>query len=288
VSAGNVLITGCNGQLGRALRARHPGAIAVDVGELDIADARAVAAFDWSGVDLVLNAAGYTNVNGAETAEGRPAAWRVNAHAVANLAGVALQRRITLVHVSTDYVFDGTRAPYAEDAGFSPLSVYGASKAAGDVAAGLVPRHYLLRTSWVIGDGKNFVRTILDLARRGVNPAVVSDQIGRPTFTAELVRAIDHLLATGAAYGTYNVSNDGPPVSWAEFTREIFRQAGVANTVTDVTTAAYEAGAGVVAPRPPGSTLALAKLAATGFASRDWRESLRDYLAAGPVPRPME
>jgi dTDP-4-dehydrorhamnose 3,5-epimerase len=275
-----ILVTGCNGQLGRALRARHPGAVAVDIGELDITDAGAVDGFDWSGIRVILNAAGYTDVNGAESAAGRAIAWKVNGQAVANLARVAIARNLTLVHVSTDYVFDGTRAPYAEDAGYSPLSVYGASKAAGDVAAGIVPRHYLLRTSWVIGDGKNFVRTMLDLARRGINPAVVSDQIGRPTFTAELVRAIDHLLATRAAYGTYNVSNGGPPVSWANFTREIYWQAGLPNTVADVTTAAYNAGAsGVVAPRPLGSTLDLAKLEATGFAPKDWRTSLGDYLA---------
>lgn len=281
MNPGGSVITGCNGQLGRALRARHPDAVAIDIGELDISDAAAVEAFDWSRINLVINAAGYTDVNGAETAAGRTIAWKVNAQAVANLARVALARGITLVHVSTDYVFDGTQAPYPEDAVFSPLSVYGASKAAGDLAAGLVPRRYLLRTSWVIGDGKNFVRTMLDLARRGINPAVVSDQIGRPTFTAELVRAVDHLLANRAAYGTYNVSNGGPPASWADFTREIYRRAGLPNTVTDITTAAYNAGAsGVVAPRPLGSTLALDKLEATGFAPQDWREALADYLAA--------
>jgi len=279
VNPGAIVITGCNGQLGRALLARHPGAVAVDIGELDITDASAVEAFDWSGIGLVLNAAGYTDVNGAETAAGRALAWQVNAQAVANLARVALARDITLVHVSTDYVFDGTRTPYAEDADFSPLSVYGASKAAGDVAAGLVPRHYLLRTSWVIGDGKNFVRTMLDLAGRGITPAVVSDQIGRPTFTAELVRALDHLLATRAAYGTYNVSNGGPPVSWAGFTREIYRRAGLPSTVTDITTAEYNAGTRGVAPRPLGSSLVLDKLEAAGFAPLDWRESLGDYLA---------
>ena len=279
MSTNGILVTGCNGQLGRAMRARYPGAVAVDIGELDISDAGAVAAFDWSGIGLVLNAAAYTDVNGAETAAGRPAAWKVNALAVANLARVALARQITLVHVSTDYVFDGTGAPYAEDAGFSPLSVYGASKAAGDVAAGLVPRLYLLRTSWVIGDGKNFVRTMLDLARRGVNPAVVSDQIGRPTFTAELVRALDHLLASRAAFGTYNVSNGGPPVSWADLTREIYRQAGLPNTVAEITTADYHARSSGSAPRPLGSTLALDKLEATGFAPRDWRQALGEYLA---------
>lgn len=276
-----MVITGCNGQLGRALRARHPDALAVDIDELDIADAGAVESFDWSGISVVINAAGYTDVNGAETATGRALAWIVNARAVANLARVAIARDLTFVHVSTDYVFDGTRAPYGEDAGFAPLSVYGASKAAGDVAAGLVPRHYLLRTSWVIGDGKNFVRTMLDLARRGINPAVVADQVGRPTFTAELVRAVDHLLAARAACGTYNVSNGGPAVSWADFTREIYRQAGLPNTVADITTAAYHAGASGVAPRPLGSTLALDKLESTGFTSRDWRASLGDYLAGG-------
>jgi len=283
MNTGRIVITGSNGQLGRALQARHPDAVAVDIGELDLADAGAVGAFDWSGISLVLNAAGYTNVNGAETAEGREMAWKVNAQAVANLARVAIARDITLVHVSTDYVFDGTRAPYAEDADVAPLSVYGASKAAGDVAAGLVPRRYLLRTSWVIGEGKNFVRTMLELARRGINPVVVSDQIGRPTFTAELVRAIDHLLATRAAYGTYNVSNSGPPASWADVTREIYRQAGLSNTVTDITTAAYNTGASGVAPRPLGSTLSLDKLEATGFAPRDWRRALGDYLSLKQV-----
>ncbi len=273
-----IVITGGNGQLGRALRARYPGAVAVDVDELDITDAGAVEAFAWSGVNLLLNAAGYTNVNDAESPGGRAAAWRVNAQAVANLARVALARGITMVHVSTDYVFDGTRAPYTEDDDLAPLGVYGASKAAGDLAAGFVPRRYLLRTSWVIGDGKNFVRTMLELARRGVNPAVVSDQVGRPTFTVELVRAIDHLLASRAAYGTYNVSNGGPPVSWADFTREIFAQAGLPNSVNDITTAAYNAGTPGVAPRPLGSSLDLAKIQATGFVPCDWRQALVDYL----------
>jgi dTDP-4-dehydrorhamnose reductase len=274
----HTVITGSNGQLGRALRERYPGAVAVDVGELDIADAGAVEAFAWSGIRLVLNAAAYTNVDGAETAEGRAAAWRVNARAVAHLARVAIARGITLVHVGTDYVFDGSRAPYAEDADLAPLGAYGASKAAGDFAAGLVPRHYLLRTSWVIGDGKNFVRTMLDLARRGINPRVVSDQVGRPTFTAELVRAIDHLIDTGAAYGTYHVSNGGPAVSWADFAREIYAQAGVPNTVTDITTAAYHAGASGAAPRPRDSRFELAKIRSAGFVPRDWREALAEYL----------
>lgn len=288
MTAGRTVIIGSNGQLGRALQARHPEAVAVDVGELDITDAAAVEAFGWAGVGLVINAAAYTDVNGAETPAGRAAAWKVNAQAVLNLARVALARDIVLVHVGTDYVFDGTRAPYAEGAGLAPLNVYGASKAAGDIAVELVPRHYLLRTSWVIGDGKNFVRTMLDLARRGVNPAVVSDQVGRPTFTAELVRAIGHLLAGPAPCGTYHVSNAGPPVSWAGFAREIYARAGFANTVTDTTTAAYLAGASGAAVRPPDSTFDLAKIRAVGFEPRDWREDLAEFLGRESLqaPRP--
>ncbi|MBC7404837.1 MAG: sugar nucleotide-binding protein, partial [Cytophaga sp.] len=155
---------------------------------------------------------------------------------------------------------------------------YGASKAAGDALVNVAQKHYLLRTSWVIGEGKNFVRAVLDLANRGVNPAVVADQIGRSTFTSELVRAMDHLLTTNAPFGIYNVSNDGDSVSLAEETRVIFKEAGLSNTVSDVTTANYYAGKENIAPRPSKSTLSLEKLQATGFTSRNWLDDLRNYL----------
>jgi dTDP-4-dehydrorhamnose 3,5-epimerase len=115
---------------------------------------------------------------------------------------------------------------------------------------------------------------------------VVCDQVGRPTFTAELVRAVEHLLGAGAAWGTYNVSNGGPAVSWAGFTREIFAQAGLPNAVTDISSAAYAAGAPGTAPRPADSRFDLGKLAATGFASRDWRLDLADYLAREAAREP--
>ena len=141
---------------------------------------------------------------------------------------------MTLIHISSDYVFDGTREPHMEDEAFSPLSVYGASKAAGDLLVEQLEKHYLLRTTWVIGEGKNFVRTMLGLAEKGIEPTVVADQIGRLTFTSELVRAIDHLLVNQAVFGTYNVTNDGPLASWAEITRKIFALASYDNlTVTD-------------------------------------------------------
>lgn len=273
-----IFIVGARGQLGLALQAQYPGAQSADIDGMDITNAESVASFDWSGIKVILNAAAYTNVDGAETAEGRVAAWNVNASAVANLTRVATQHDMTIVHVSTDYVFDGTKVPHTETELFSPISVYGETKAAGDIAVGLAPKHYILRTSWVIGDGKNFVRTMLDLGGRGINPSVVSDQIGRLTFTSELVRAIDHLLSRTAPYGTYNVSNAGEPASWADITRTIFQDAGLANTVTDVTTAAYYEGKEGIAPRPLQSTLDLSKLEATGFVATNWTEALKTYV----------
>jgi dTDP-4-dehydrorhamnose 3,5-epimerase len=226
----------------------------------------------------VLNAAAFTNVDGAETDEGRVAAWKVNATAVSYLVRTALEHDLTLLHISTDYVFDGTKIPHTEGEPFSPLSVYGASKAAGDIAVSMVPKHYILRTSWVIGEGKNFVRTMLDLGQRGINPSVVSDQIGRLTFTSELVRAIDHLLSSKSPAGTYNVSNSGKSASWADITRKIFECAGYKNTVSDVSTADYYKGKEGIAPRPLGSELQLDKLQSTGFEFKDWEIELKNYV----------
>ena len=272
------VIIGANGQLGTALREQYPKAQAVDSTELDITDRAAVEAFNWDGVTHILNAAAYTNVDGAETPEGRRAAWAINADAVANLVAVAAQFDATLVHISSDYVFDGTVNPHTEDEGYSPLSVYGASKAAGDIAVSLAPKFYLLRATWVIGEGKNFVRTMLSLAEKGVAPTVVADQIGRLTFTGELVRIIDHLVKTEAPFGVYNATNDGEPASWAEITREIFKSAGADLIVTDTTTAEYFAGKEGIAPRPLLSIMSLDKLQATGFKSRDWHDDLKDYI----------
>lgn len=274
-------IIGANGQLGTALRQQYPRARFADRIELDIADPTSVQNFDWSGITTILNAAAYTNVDGAETAEGRVASWQINAGAVANLAAICRQKDITLVHISSDYVFDGTiEGPHTEDEPFSPLSVYGQSKAAGDLLAATVPKHYILRATWVIGEGKNFVGIMLGLAEKHIEPTVVADQIGRLTFTSELVRAIDHLLRSNAAYGTYNVTNDGPLVSWADIARRVFSVAGYTNlTVTDTTTAEYFAGKEGIAPRPLNSNMSLAKLHATGFQSRDWQDDLEHYIA---------
>lgn len=275
----SILIIGARGQLGRALQIKYPKARTVDIDELDITDPAAVAAFDWANIDVVCNAAAYTNVDGAESVEGRREAWAANSLAPANLARECSSRNITLVHISTDYVFDGSQSPHTETEPFSPLSVYGASKAAGDIAVSLVPKHYIVRTSWVIGEGKNFVRTMLELGQKGVSPSVVSDQIGRLTFTSELVGAIDHLLVHKAEYGIYNVSNSGEPVSWSDITRKIFEFAGFHDlTVTYIATKEYYKDKPAAAPRPLNSILDLNKIQAAGFTPTDWVTDLKNYI----------
>jgi dTDP-4-dehydrorhamnose 3,5-epimerase/reductase len=282
------LIVGSKGQLGTALQADFPNADLVDlapggspdVRSLDVTDAKQVAAWPWNDYGLVLTAAAYTAVDAAETPEGRRTAWAANAGAPATLARLAAEHRFTLVHYSSEYVFDGTVDPHTEDEPLSPLGVYAQSKAAGDVAVATAPRHYVMRTSWVIGVGKNFVRTMQQLAANGVSPSVVDDQVGRLTFTEELSRATRHLLDVGAAYGTYNVSNGGDPTSFADVARAVFELSGrSAADVSSVTTEEYFAGKDL-APRPLHSVMDLSKLRATGFEPEDARVALERYLSA--------
>lgn len=272
------LITGADGQLGRALQADFPDAVPVGRDQLDLSDPAEVEAWPWHEYRLVLNAAAYTAVDAAETAEGRAECWATNAVAPGLLARVATRYGLTLVHVSSDYVFDGTVEVHTEDEPFAPLGVYGQSKAAGDIAVGTTPRHYIARTSWVVGDGNNFVRTMARLADTGVSPAVVDDQLGRLTFTSELSRAIRHLLDTRSPYGTYNVTCSGPVRSWAAIARDVFALRGRdPGDVSTTTTAEYAAGK-VLSPRPQHSALALDRLEATGFVPRASDEVLAEYL----------
>jgi dTDP-4-dehydrorhamnose 3,5-epimerase len=274
----SILIIGAKGQLGLALQAQYPNAVAVDVDELDITDPESVMNYDWSNTKIVLNAAAFTNVDAAETQSGREAAWKVNATAVGYLVKAAINHDLTFVHISTDYVFDGTTPEHSENEPFSPLSVYGQSKSAGDIAVSLLPKYYILRTSWVIGEGKNFVRTMLDLEKKGICPTIVSDQVGRLTFTSELVRAIDHLLTTEPAAGVYNVSNDGDIKSWADITRYIFNETGAKLEVHDTTTPEYYKDKEGIAPRPLNSALLLNKIHETGFVSHNWTDDLKLYI----------
>jgi dTDP-4-dehydrorhamnose 3,5-epimerase/reductase len=274
------LVLGADGQLGRALLAAFPGARGVTRSELDLGEAAQLEAWPWGDHDVVLNAAAYTAVDVAETPDGRRAAWSVNAAAPAALAHLSARHGFTLVHYSTDYVYDGTRDEHDEDEPLSPLGVYGQSKAAGDLAVAAASRHYLLRTSWVVGDGPNFVRTMVRLAAEGASPSVVTDQVGRLTFTDEIARATLHLLAHHVPYGAYHVSNAGPPMSWAEVAREVFTLRGRDPAdVRETTTEEYAAGR-TVAPRPRSSVLDTRRIEAAGFTPTDARDALRDYCAS--------
>lgn len=274
-----ILIIGANGQLGSELKAKYPKAQAVDKEELDITNGRMLEDFDWSDVETIINAAAYTNVDGAETIEGRKLAWLINASASGLLAKIASQNNITLVHISSEYVFDGQEKEHGEEEALSPLGVYAQSKAAGDIAVATATKHYILRTSWLIGNGPNFVRTMIGLAEKNISPEVVDDQVGRLTFTTTLAGAIDHLLKSQASYGTYNVSNDGPAVSWAEVTSKIFEALGRTDLkVSGISTDEYFSSKENISPRPLNSTLDLSKIKATGFSPPDWQDDLVKYI----------
>ena len=287
------LITGCNGQLGRAVQAlaEKRGLISTFdfcyIDTFDMADPDAYAQHDWSLYGTVINCGAWTAVDAAETPEGRISCWKANAQGPALLARTCAEYGITLVHISSDYVFDGTNEPHTEDEPFSPLSVYGQSKAAGDLAVAGCPSHYILRSSWVIGDGRNFVKTMAALSDRVADPedalsqiTVVDDQLGRLTFTRDMAQAIFHLLGTHAPFGTYGCTGSGATRSWADIARAVFQQRNDnGDAVHPVSTAEYYASAkGPIAPRPEHSTLSLEKLESTGFHMPDWEEELAAYL----------
>lgn len=288
------LVLGANGQVGRALKKLLPDATAVTRAEFDITDPIAYAEFPWAQYDTVINAAAYTKVDEAETEQGRKDAWAINVTATALLASAAIEHRLTLVHISSDYVFDGSSEEHDENEPLTPLGVYGQTKAAGDAIVCTVPKHFIVRTSWVIGDGTNFVRTMAALAERGINPSVVDDQFGRLSFADDIAAGIVHLLERvesrqarsteggEAGFGVYNLSNGGKPQSWAEIARSVFELSGHApDRVTGVSTADYFAGK-AAAPRPVHSSLALRKMIATGFEPRDARTALAAYLSGAP------
>lgn len=282
MEAKKILVVGAGGQLGQALQQQFSGDRRVEFAtrrEFDLGSAEAFLSTDWSQYSTIINAAAYTAVDAAETMEGRTVAWEINVSAVSRLAKVASDHGLTLVHVSSDYVFDGSEATHTEEESVSPLGVYGQSKAAADAVVRSIPKHYIVRTSWVIGQGNNFVRTMASLAQRDIKPSVVNDQIGRLSFTVDIAAAIAHLLQTGAEYGIYNVSNEGPSQSWADIAADVYELSGQDRTaVTGVSTEAYFAGKSV-APRPLQSTLSLEKIEATGFTPATAKERLSWYLA---------
>lgn len=301
MKAPRTLVTGCNGQLGRAVRAlaEETGVIGTfdfcDIDTFDLSKAEDYPKYDWDLYGTVINCGAYTAVDKAETPEGRKICWAANATGPALMARTCAEHGITMVHVSSDYVFDGTQEVHDESEGLAPLSVYGQSKAAGDLAVEACPRHYIVRSSWVIGDGHNFVKTMAALSDRVADPSdsldaitVVDDQSGRLTFTDQMAKGIFHLLGyrdgsmptKPAPYGTYDLAGSGNTRSWFQIATKVFElRNGNADAVRPVSTEKYYANAASpIAPRPRFSTLSLGKIVNAGFTPRDWESQLEEYV----------
>jgi dTDP-4-dehydrorhamnose 3,5-epimerase len=278
-----ILITGANGQLGGALQHQFPDALALGSRELDITDPNALPTSRLLGIGAIINAAAYTNVDGAEDPANLGVAGEVNAQGVANLAKLATRLNIPLVHISCDYVFDGTKVgAYTELDPLKPVNAYGRTKAEGDQAAAEHAEHYIFRTSWVVGNGPgpNFVKTMAKLAEGGVGPAVINDQFGRLTFTKTLAEAVQFALENEIPYGTYNLTNTGEQVSWYQIAQEVFRLTGHnPDRVSPQSSADYaDSKDQKVAPRPVNSMLDLSLIESLGFRPPDWRDTLEAYL----------
>ena len=268
------LITGAAGMLGRDLQAALTGrdVTASDRTELDITDRDAVLAA-VVGYDVIINAAAYTLVDDAETNE--DTAYSINATGPRNLALAAAATGAKLVQVSTDYVFDGSAtAPYAENTEINPISAYGRTKAAGE--AFVLQEHptgsYIVRTAWLYGQhGPNFPKTMLKLAAARDTLSVVDDQVGQPTWTADLAAQIVALLDSGAPAGIYHGTSSGV-TSWFGFARAVFATAGLdPERVTPTDSSQFVRPA----PRPAYSVLGHDAWAAAGLSPiRDWREAL--------------
>jgi len=275
-----VLVVGARGMLGTDLmellsrdETVHP--VGVDIAELDITDALSVEeCLDREGPDIAINCAAFTDVDGCESQEG--AARAVNALGPEFLARACAARGIRLVHVSTDYVFDGRKKePYLPDDMPNPLSAYGRTKLAGERAvAAHCPDHLVVRTAWLYGEhGKNFVRTMLRLARERDRLRVVSDQVGSPTFTRDLAKLL-RALALSDAVGVTHATNAGS-CSWYEFAREIVRLAGLPAHVQPIPASEYP----TAAQRPANSVLDCSRTdRITGMARRHWREALAEFI----------
>ena len=277
------LITGSDGQLGTELRLAFRDSLFTDSSDLDITDKTALEKLDTNGIEVIINAAAYTNVDGAENPAHSSLAEAVNSQGVANLAQLATRLNIPLVHFSSDYVFDGTKAgAYTEQDPFNPVNTYGRTKANGDLAAAEHAEHYIFRTSWVVGNGPgpNFVKTMAKLAEDGVDPAVINDQFGRLTFTDTLAKAVGFALENKIPYGTYNLTNSGDRVSWYQVAQEVFRLTGNdPDRVSPQTSAEYASSKDQkVAPRPTNSMLDLSLIKSQGFHPADWRDTLETYL----------
>ena len=288
-----VFVTGVGGQLGydviNELTARGYKAIGSDILDnsnaenyvkLDITDADAVReALCEIKPDAVVHCAAWTAVDAAEDEENKEKVYSINSAGTENIAKVCKELDCKMVYISTDYVFNGQgEEPWEADCkDYAPLSVYGESKLQGELAvSSILDKYFIVRIAWVFGlNGKNFIKTMLNVGAKYDTVRVVCDQIGTPTYTLDLSRLLVDMLET-EKYGYYHATNEGGFISWYDFTCEIFRQAGYDTKVVPVTTAEYGISK---AARPFNSRLDKSKLANNGFKPLPtWQDALSRYL----------
>lgn len=282
-----IMITGASGQLGKALikclddgnkyKLYLLGFSHTDesIASLDISDQAAVDTYiDECQPGIIINCASMTAVDLCESEQDK--AYRLNALGAKYLALAAQRNEAKLLHISTDYVFDGKAShPYNEEDMPNPISVYGKTKLAGEeFVRQCCLRHFIIRTAWMYGEGKNFVRTMLSLVERSNKIRVVADQVGTPTSASELAGVITYLMET-EAYGIYHASCEGF-TSWYEFALNIFKEAGINVEVEPITTAEYP----TAAKRPAYSVLDNKALRERhGLIMADWKDALHAYMA---------
>ncbi len=291
-----IFVTGVNGQLGYdvIMELGRRGIIAVGS---DIADApaRDLGSCEYKKLDItdkdtvmslikevspsaIIHCAAYTAVDAAEEEENREIVEAVNVRGTENLAAAAEALGAKLMYISTDYVFDGQGSePWEPDnKDYAPLNVYGRTKLEGERAVARLERFFVVRIAWVFGlNGKNFIKTMLNVGKKYPNLRVVNDQIGTPTYTFDLARLLCDMIVT-EKYGYYHATNEGGYISWYDFAVEIFRQAGYSTTVTPVSTEEYGLSR---AARPGNSRLDKKKLAESGFSPLpEWQDALTRYL----------
>ena len=286
-------VTGVNGQLGHdcveELRRRGYLVTGTDIQKqdkeayvsMDITDRKAVmrTVADIK-PDVIIHCAAWTAVDAAEAEENREKVHAINADGTRNIAEAAGAVDAKMIYISTDYVFDGRgeRPWQPDDKNYAPLNVYGQSKLDGELAvSSVLDKYFIVRIAWVFGiNGKNFIKTMLNVGRKYDTVRVVNDQIGTPTYTYDLARLLADMAETDK-YGYYHATNEGGYISWYDFTKEIYRQAGMDTIVLPVTTKEYGVS---IAARPFNSRLDKSKLVQAGFMPLpDWRNALSRYLA---------
>lgn len=274
-----ILVTGCNGQLGKAINKEYENdevtLINTDVAELDITDIKKVMEFvSDKKPDVIINCAAHTNVNLCESQW--DLAYKINALGPRNLSIAANSIKAKMIHVSTDYVFDGTEdTPYNEFSPVAPLGAYGKTKLEGEnFVRQFADRFFIIRTAWLYGDGKNFVKTMINLGKEKGEVGVVADQIGSPTSAKELAKAI-HVLEPTDNYGVFHGTCEGY-CSWADFAEKIFELSGMDVKVNRLSTDEYP----TPAKRPAYSVLDNYMLRlTTDFTFAEWEDALKEYIS---------